>query len=45
MKPDVHSTIKGLLNDKLSEIEKLMPADIFSYSGPIQMGTKILHLV
>lgn len=44
MKPNVHSTIKGLLNDKLSEIEKLMSADVFSYTGPIADGNENIIL-
>ena len=30
MKPSVHSTIKGLLNEKLVKIESLFNADVFS---------------
>jgi hypothetical protein len=47
MKENVHSTIKGLLNQKLIRIEKYFKADVFSYYGQIVDGLEndILNLI
>lgn len=47
MKPDVHSTIKDLLNQKLIKIENHLSADIFCYYGNIVDGleNQILGLI
>src|SRR5579863_9790871 len=47
MKENVHSTIKGLLNQKLIKIEKYFKADVFSYYGQIVDGLEndILNLI
>ena len=47
MKENVHSTIKGLLNQKLIKIEKYFKADVFSYYGQIVDGIEndILNII
>jgi hypothetical protein len=47
MKENVHSTIKGLLHEKLTKIEKYFKADVFSYYGQIVDGLEndILNLI
>lgn len=47
MKPNVHSTIKNLLNNKLAAIESHFNADVFSYYGAIMDGNEnaILDLI
>jgi len=47
MKQNVHSTIKGLLNEKLNKIEHYFNADVFSYFGTIVDGLEndILNLI
>ena len=38
MRPNVHSTIKELLSDKLADLEKFLDADILTYYGNIVDG-------
>ena len=47
MKENVHSTIKGLLNQKLIKLEKYFKADVFSYYGQIVDGIEndILNII
>ncbi len=47
MKPNVHATIKGLLNEKLSKLEEKLNSDIFCYHGAIVDGleTDILAFI
>jgi hypothetical protein len=47
MKKNVHSTIKGLLNQKLTKIEAYLNADVFCYHGVIIDGAEneILNLI
>jgi membrane-bound ClpP family serine protease len=47
MKENVHSTIKGLLNQKLTKMERYFNADVFSYYGVIVDGAEneILNLI
>lgn len=47
MKPNVHSTIKDLLNKKLSKIEAHLDADVFCYYGALVDGleNQILSII
>ncbi|HWK59135.1 MAG TPA: hypothetical protein VNQ80_17455 [Parapedobacter sp.] len=47
MKPNVHTTIKSLLNEKLSKLEGYFNADVFCYYGALVDGleSQILSIV
>jgi len=47
MKPNVHTTIKDLLNEKLKKIEQYFDADVFCYYGNIVDGleNQILSII
>ena len=47
MKPNVHSTIKALLNEKLAKLETHFNADIFCYYGALVDGleNQILNII
>lgn len=47
MKPNVHSTIKDLLNEKLNKLEEYFNADVFCYYGALVDGleNQILSIV
>src|SRR5258708_17434681 len=38
MKPDIHTTIKGLLNEKLLSLEQYLNSDILCYYGAFMDG-------